>query len=342
MSPFSRKLIRPEQAAIRRYVLGSIARYIPIAPAWFSADSVKATGELGKHIRAWAGVIADAWYSTKLQQYNILLSSAEGSELDEVCSALGFLRKPGESDDTYATRVAGELTVDRVTSAALQNIVGRIDAEASSFVFEPWTELKFRGTRKSRSGRSKRADTRYLRGGVVDLVHDRYVADYYEYADKSLAAGVRGYYTIQMEGQTEANDDETAAIWPETGDALGFVTNSVEVIVESVGSYTEIDGKLVVQEPVGLQVDQALEVMIDTTPQILVTAGLIFENLSRNYRLEANMLQSALTGTPVYTVVVEEPFNLLQHTSIQPAPIILNGLAELDDSWTLGGYGVFM
>ena len=342
MSPFSRKLIRPEQTAVRRYVLNTIARYIPVAPAWFSADSLKATGELGKHVRAWATALGSAWYETKKQHYNVLLSSAEGAELDEVCQALGFYRKPAESDDDYATRVASELTVDRVTPLALQSIIARLDPEASSLVFEPWRDVKFRGTRKPRSGRSRRPDTRYWRGGVVDLVHDRYVADYYSYAAKSLAAGVRGYYTLLMEGQQDAVSDSLSAVWPDTDEALGFVTNSVEVIIDSFGSYTEIDDKLLEQEPVALETNQSIEIAANTTPQILVTAGLIFENLSRNYRLEADMFQSALTGVPVYTVVVEDPFDLLQHTNIQPAPIILNGLAEIDDSWTLGGYGVFM
>jgi hypothetical protein len=342
MSPFSRKLVQPERAAVHKLALRSIAKYVPIAPAWFSAESLRSDRELGKHIRAWAEPFADAWIAVKKQHYNILLSSAEGADLDKVGLALGFPRKAGESDDAYATRVANELTVDRVTPTALEAIIQRLNTNASSFVFEPWTYLKFRNDSKPRSGRTRRSDTRYFRGGVVDLVHDRYVEDYYSAVAKSLAAGVRGYFTLQMEGQTNAASDDLSAVWPDTEEQLGFITNSVEVTIDSVGSFTLIDGELLEQRPVALETNQAVEVMIDTTPQILVTAGLIFENLSRNYRLEADMLQSALTGTPVYTVAIQEPFDLLQHTSIQPAPIILNGLAELDDSWTLGGYGVFM
>lgn len=341
MSPFSRKLINPDSAAIRRYVLSSIARYIPIGSAWFSETSLRSDKELGKQIRSWTAVLGDAWVAVKKQQYNVLLSSAEGEDLDQIGLSLGFPRKPGELDDDYAVRIASELTVDRVTPNAVENIIQRLNAEASSVLYEPWKDLKFRGSRP-RSSRAKRSDTRYLRGGVVDLVHDRYVADYYNYTDKSLAAGVKGYYTFQMEGQIDAAEDDTAAVWPDTDEQLGFITNSVEVTIDSVGSFTLIDGELLEQKPIALETNQALEVLIDTTPQILVTAGLIFENLFRNYRLEADMLQSALTGTPVYTVAIQEPFDLLQHTSIQPAPIILNGLAELDDSWTLGGYGVFM
>jgi len=342
MSPFSRNPIRPSNSALRKYVLRAIARQIPIAPAWFSAESLQADKELGKHLRAWSVVLGDAATAVMQQKYNILLSSAEGSNLDTIAQALGFKRKAGETDDAYATRVSSELTVDRVTPSAMEAILTRLDSTASSFLFEPWTYLKFRSDTKPRSGRTRRADTWYFRGGVADLVHDRYVEDYYSAALKSLAAGVKGYFTLQMEGQVEASDDATSAIWPDTNEQLGFITNSVEVTTDSVDSYTEIDGEILVQKPAGLQVDQFIEVLVTTTPQVLVTAGLIFENLSRNYRLEADMLQSALTGTPVYTVVVEDPFDLLQHTNIQPAPIILNGLAELDDSWTLGGYGVFM
>jgi len=342
MSPFKRNAVVPDNRALKNYVLRSIAQQIPIAPAWFSAESLQADKELGKHIRAWGSALADAATAIFQQKYNVLLSSAQGTNLDAVAEALGFKRKAGETDDAYATRVSNELTVDRVTPSALEAIIARLNPEASSVLFEPWTYLKFRSDGKPRSGRTRRADTRYFRGGVADLVHDRYVEDYYSAVLKSLAAGVKGYFTLQMEGQVDASDDTTSAIWPDTGEQMGFITNSVEVIIDSVGSYTDINGEVLVQKPVGLQTDQSIEVLVTTTPQVLVTAGLIFENLSRNYRLEADMVQSALTGVPVYTVVVEDPFDLLQHTNIQPAPIILNGLAELDDSWTLGGYGVFM
>lgn len=342
MSPFSRKLIRPSAEGLRQYVLTAIAKHIPISPAWFSASSLASDKELGKQIRAWGSVLSDVALAIAQQRYNVLLSSAEGENLDVVAQALGFKRKAGESDDSYAARVASELTVDRVTPVAVEAIIQRLDTEANSLVFEPWRDLKFRGTRSPRSGRPRRSDTRYWRGGVVDLIHDRYVAEYYNYVTKSLAAGVRGYYTLLMEGQQDAANDPLSATWPDTSEPLGFVTNSVEVVIDSVGSYTELEGKVLEQEPVALETNQSIEVAVDTTPQILVTAGLIFENLSRNYRLEADMFQSALTGVPVYTVAVEDPLNLFQHTNIQPAPIILNGLAELDDSWTLGGYGVFM
>lgn len=315
----------------------SIAAWIPIAPKWYKASSLSSNSELGKHIRIWGLLGGNLQHAIESQRHNILLTTITGSRLDEMGQTLGFARQGEEDDDTYAQRVASELVADRVTPNALLKIVPLLtESQVSSELYEPWTNLLFWGDATPRSGSGRLIDTRYWRGGVLDLITNVYVPGLSEFVNRYRAAGVSRKLTLSMEGQVTVNNDALAVVFAD--DTQDFVTNSIDVWIESDALRFDVfrdETGITSLGPLGIEDARTVEVYTENLVYLGNASGIRFENLSRNYALMADMLASANEGMPVYTVTTG-PFDLTAPTDVQPGTLILDD-TEIMDSGAFGG-----
>lgn len=313
MPILNRQRIAPDLGLLTRLMTRRVASMIPTGFRWFGERALDGDAELGKHVRSWGEVLGQFKHANQKQRYNVFFSTAVGEGLSELGRALGFPREVTENDDAYVQRIASELLVERVTPSAVVKAVPFLTTDdVNSEIHEPWRDLLFRGEKSTRSGRRRRPDERFYRGAVFEVVVDEPVPGLSRFLTKSRAVGTQSYLRLNMETQTEVNIDPLAAIFEPTGERMLFVSNSVEVQHESVGTRTE-------QEPFVLELPMTTELTGVYSPLLSVADGLVFENLSRNYALSVDMLASSQSGTPTH-VVVSGGWDPWAPTSIQAFP----------------------
>lgn len=315
MSPFRRQTVQPSLVLTRQLALRQLASWIPTGFRWFSPTSLRADAELGRHLRAWADALGDVRQAAEMQRFNVFLGTASGAGLDQLGRALGFPRRPGESDDAYANRMAQELTAARVTPSALEAFVPALTGgTVNARIYEPWRDVWLFGDKTGMSGFGRFANHNYYHGGVFELQTDAVVENLDDYVSRMKAAGTLAWQALLMENNVPYTDDPLAARLEFGGERQGFVTNSVDVSVESVGMGTDF-------EVVVIELPMDIEWVANSTHRLSWSCGLTHENAPRNYALVADMLASAMSGTPVYRVS-DTPMNPVEPTDVQASPIV--------------------
>jgi hypothetical protein len=333
MPGFERKAVIPNGPFVKNFLVRCVASWIPTGFRWFAANAMDEEKELGRQIRAFASIVGDARLATEQQRFNVFLVTARGAALDLVGKGFGFERRPGELDDTFARRIAAELVADRVTANAIELIVELASRGlVNAYVYEPAQDILFLGDASPLSGRKRFANDNYYHGGVFEVQTDGPVPDIDDYVQRSKAAGTHYWLAIVMEGALPYNDDELAAIV--NGQRQDFVTNSFDVLIESVGTSTDF-------EVVSIELPTSLEVPFDGTAIRGAYDPLRIDNLSKNYLLVADMLASSISGSPVYFVQETDPFSVWDPTDVQAAPDIQWSIV-LGDPGDLGDPGLVL
>lgn len=249
-------------------------------------------------------------------RYRFLLGIVSGVDLDDLGRYLQMPRKQDELDDPYADRIQKRILQKQITPSAFKQLVSELtDGAVSSELIEPWSKVKLRGDTYPRSGQGRRPDDSYFRGATFDVVTGDYVAPLETAINERKLYGSKGYQTLRQEAQYSINDDPKAATVPVVGRSHVVTASMRRVVLDAVCSAdadTSVAAfELKLYHDSFVDWDQVLTAVIPHDP----------DNLSRNYALSVDMLNSAATGSPVYTVV-SGPLTPVTPTDIQPGVLI--------------------
>lgn len=330
MLTFKRLSIKPSYDFIYNLSVKTMAWWIPTSYRWFSPTASNGDQELGKLIRAWARTGAELRAAIETQRWEVFVQTADADYLNKFGALIDVTRKAGESDDDYAARIVAELNAGRVTKKALEQLVLNLsENQVSGNIFLPsdkvilWGDLWWNKYWPSPD---------YWRGATFELqTNDTAPEDLEAVVKKSKAAGVKDWYARIIDVNLDQNDDPNAAIV--NGVRQSFVTDSVDITIESVGCGTDVI-------PVVHTLPTELSIVGPDMGNVLTWGmGLTFENIPTNYALATDMLLSAQTGVAQHYVKVTTPFDVNAVTDLQAAPYVQFTGVRLNDGTVFNSGG---
>lgn len=322
--PTSRRVVRPDEQFIKDLTARRIASMLPTGFRWFAESAFERNKELGTHIRAFANIVGKLRYQAESLRYDIFTAT---DDIDKIGNALKIPRLPGEDTEAYAQRINSKLVAELVTGPAIEKAVAALtDEDVGVVAVDVGDTVLIWGERTRRSSRWKWTNSMYNRGAVLEVKTNLYVPGLESFLNEAKAGGVKAYSALHMEANSPYNDDPLAAIWPDSGLPMSFVSSSFDVVIQSFGTSTDFD-------PVCFDLASTLDVSVFGGSALTWCSLATFDNLAKNYVLETDMIASAALGVPVHRAVVYDEIAPWGPSSMQPG-------IEFQYETTLGDTGV--